>query len=470
MSRVRRGVGTDRIEARPPGYLLRVESSELDASRFEELVRTGLAAGSRPEAAAAGFESALALWRGTPFAEFADDEFATAEVARLTELRTCAVEEYAAALVELSRPGEALGVVEAQLASEPYRERLRAVLMLALARAGRQVEALRAFDTYRRVLADEVGVQPSAALRTLNDEILREHPDLGWQPPPHPAPGVDDDLPSGTVTFLFTDVERSTQLWEQHRDAMVAALARHDAILRGAIEAHAGRVVKTTGDGFHAVSRSRTMRSTRRSRRRLRCTWSRGARKGRCGFGWESIPARVPSSDGDYYGPAVNRAARLMALANGGQVLVSRATEQLVGDLLSEGVELADLGEQRLKDLARPERVFQVLHPELPVEFGPLRSYDAYPGNLPSQMTSFVGRGTRPRASHADARGSAADHVDRYRRSGQDAARVGGRCRRRSRYAGGVWFCELAGVTDPDGVPGGRSGRSSTSSPDRTRP
>ena len=114
-----------------------------------------------------------ALWpcgAGTPFAEFADDEFASVEVARLTELRSYAVEDTRRRWSSCHAPGEALGVVEAQLAAEPYRERLRAVLMLALARAGRQVEALRAFDTYRRVLADEVGVQPSAALRTLNDD------------------------------------------------------------------------------------------------------------------------------------------------------------------------------------------------------------------------------------------------------------------------------------------------------------
>jgi predicted ATPase len=143
-----------------------------------------------------------------------------------------------------------------------------------------------------------------------------------------------------------------------------------------------------------------------------------------------------------------------MALANGGQVLVSRATEQLVGDLLSEGVELADLGEQRLKDLARPERVFQVLHPELPVEFGPLHSYDAYPGNLPSRLTSFVGRErdlervTQMLEAQRLITLTGTAGVGKTRLALEAAADVV------ARYPGGVWFCELAGVTDPDGVPG----------------
>ncbi len=101
---------------------------------------------------------ALGLWRGSPYAEFASDEFAAPEVARLVELRARAIEERSAALLELSRPEEVLGELEAEIAAEPFRERLRALLMLALARAGRPVESLRAYDEFRRFLADEVGV------------------------------------------------------------------------------------------------------------------------------------------------------------------------------------------------------------------------------------------------------------------------------------------------------------------------
>ncbi len=206
----------------------------------------------RSDAAAALLEEALATWRGQPYAEFAEEEFAAAEVARLEELRWCAVEEHANAVVELGRPAEVIGVLESEIATEPFRERLRAVLMLALARAGRPVEALRAFDAYRSFLADEVGVVPSAALQELNDDILRQHPDLGWARTSRSSasPG---ELPTGTVTFLFTDLEGSTRLWQEHPDAMGDALARHDAILRDTVESHHGFVVKTTGDGVHAA-------------------------------------------------------------------------------------------------------------------------------------------------------------------------------------------------------------------------
>ena len=96
--------------------------------------------------------------------------------------------------------------------------------------------------------------------------------------------------------------------------------------------------------------------------------------------------------DGDYFGSAVNRAARLEGIAHGGQIVISQATEALVRDGLGEGVDLVDLGEHRLRDLSRAERVFQVVHPQLEQEFPALRSLEAFPGNLPVQLTSFVGR------------------------------------------------------------------------------
>ena len=176
VSRLRQTLGDDRLETRPPGYRLRVASGEVDALRFEELVRVGLGASERPEVALGAFDEALGLWRGSPYAEFASEEFATAEVARLVELRARAIEERSAALLELGRPEDVVGELEAQIAVEPFRERLRALLMLALARAGRPVESLRAYDEFRRFLTDEVGVVPSPGLQELNDDIVRQTP------------------------------------------------------------------------------------------------------------------------------------------------------------------------------------------------------------------------------------------------------------------------------------------------------
>ena len=407
VSRLRATLGEDRLETCPPGYRLRVSSGEVDALRFEELVRVGLGSSQPPEIALDVFDEALGLWRGSPYAEFAGEEFAIAEVARLVELRARAVEERAAALLELGRPEEVIGELETEIALQPFRERLRALLMLALARAGRPVESLRAYDAFRRFLADEVGVVPSPGMQALNDDIVRQHPDVGWVGS-STRETVPKDPPSGTVTFLFTDLEGSTRLWQEHPDAMKTALARHDEILRQAVTEHDGHVVKTTGDGIHAVFGA--------ARDALDAAVAMQLELGAESFG-ETGPLRVRIGvhtcetqyrDGDYFGSEVNRAARLMSVAHGGQVVVSLATNAMVRD---GTVELVDLGEHRLRDLATVERVFQVAAPGLAREFPPLQSDDMLPGNLPRQMTTFVGReaqiasldGTRPRLDAGDA-------------------------------------------------------------------
>jgi predicted ATPase/class 3 adenylate cyclase len=197
------------------------------------------------------------------------------------------------------------------------------------------------------------------------------------------------EMPSGTVTFLFTDLEGSTRLWEQHPEAMQSALARHDAILRDAIEAHEGFVVKTTGDGFHAAfatAHDAVDAAVDGQLSLVREPWgTTGPLRVRMGLHTCEAELR----DGDYYGSAVNRAARLMSVAHGAQVVVSTATGELVR---GTSVELVDLGEHRLRDLGRPERVFQIAHPELEREFPPLQSIDELVGNLPVQPNEFVGR------------------------------------------------------------------------------
>jgi predicted ATPase/class 3 adenylate cyclase len=199
--------------------------------------------------------------------------------------------------------------------------------------------------------------------------------------------------PTGTVTFLFTDVEGSTGLWESHPEAMSEALARHDEILRAVIETNNGSVVKTTGDGVHAAfwSATEALGAALEAQRAL------------LHEGWAEIgPLRVRMAlhtgaatqerDGDYYGPAVNRAARLLSAAHGGQVLLSSPTQELVRDTLPAGASLEDLGERRLKDLYRPERVYQLAAPDLPSQFPPLRTLEGRTNNLPLQPTPLVGR------------------------------------------------------------------------------
>src|SRR5947207_3998731 len=167
------------------------------------------------------------------------------------------------------------------------------------------------------------------------------------------------ELPTGTVTFLFTDLEGSTRLWEEHPDAMQGALARHDEILRDAIAANDGHIVKSTGDGVHAVFVEAIAAVCAARDAELALIAEPWGDTGplRVRMGLHTGPAELRA--GDYYGTAVNRAARLMSASHGGQILVSLATEELVRDAVSDDIEFIDLGEHRLRDLSRPERIFQ---------------------------------------------------------------------------------------------------------------
>jgi basic membrane lipoprotein Med (substrate-binding protein (PBP1-ABC) superfamily)/DNA-binding SARP family transcriptional activator len=168
------------IETRAPGYLLRVETGYIDLRRFERLVAEGGRAKTGGDAAegASRFEEALRLWRGPPLAEFAYEEFAQPEIRRLEELRLHAIEELAAADLELGRTQDAIAVLEGALAGDPLRERARELQMLALYRAGRHAEALRAYQRFAALLAEEMGLDPSPALRRLQERILLHDPTL----------------------------------------------------------------------------------------------------------------------------------------------------------------------------------------------------------------------------------------------------------------------------------------------------
>src|SRR3984893_7514037 len=199
-------------------------------------------------------------------------------------------------------------------------------------------------------------------------------------------------LPTGTVTFLFTDIEGSTRLWEQEPERMRPALALHDALARSAVEGHGGTVVKMTGDGLYAAFDQPldAIGATLQLQQALADPEATNgvALRARCGLHLGVVERR----DNDYFGNAVNRTARIMGVAHGGQVIVSQAVVDRVADRLPPPVALRDLGAVRLKDLARPERVYQVLHPQLRQDFPPLRSLEATLNNLPQQVTSFVGR------------------------------------------------------------------------------
>jgi predicted ATPase/class 3 adenylate cyclase len=263
------------------------------------------------------------------------------------------------------------------------------------------------------------------------------------------------DLPTGTVTFMFTDIEGSTQLWEQSPAEMKAATARHDAIVEEQVARHGGIVVRPRGEGdsrFAVFARaSDAVAAATALQEALYAEVWPTARPVRVRLALHTGEADLRG--GDYYGAVVNRCARLRAIAHGGQTLVSQTTGELVRGVLPGGTALRDLGEHRLKDLDRPDRVFQLLSPGLPSDFPPLRSLDLLPNNLPLQLTSFVGREREQaevRRLLATARlltltGTGGCGKTRL------ALQVGAELA--DAFADGVWFVDLAPLADPALVP-----------------
>ena len=258
--------------------------------------------------------------------------------------------------------------------------------------------------------------------------------------------------PSGTVTLLFSDIEGSTRLWEQAPDAMADALERHDELLREAIEGSGGTSSRRLATPF--VPPFRWPKRRCKPPRRLSAAF--------CAEPWpSSTELRVRMAlhtgeceerDGDYFGPAVNRAARLEAIAHGGQVVVSRPTAEVVGDHLPVGVSLRDMGTHHLKDLSRPEVVFQLEIDGLPSEFPPLRSLDnpALLNNLPQFVSSFIGRDHELAQIRALVEQSRLVTLTGPGGSGKTRLALQAAADLLDGSGNGVWFVDLAPLADPD--------------------
>src|SRR5215207_4268431 len=201
------------------------------------------------------------------------------------------------------------------------------------------------------------------------------------------------NLPSGTVTFLFTDIEGSTALWERDRAAMETAVERHLTLLDAAIASHHGIHFKTVGDAVQAAfstAPDAVAVALDAQRALVQERWPESVKSLRVRMALHTTAA-TPQG-GDYLAPGLNRLSRLLAAGHGGQVLLSLATQDLARDALPPRATLRDLGEHPLRDLYRPERVFQLLHPDLTADFPPLRTLATRPNNLPLQPTTFLGR------------------------------------------------------------------------------
>jgi predicted ATPase/class 3 adenylate cyclase len=377
VSRLRKDLPADVLVTREHGYLLETGPDDVDAGRFERLLddgREALSAGQAHEALRS-LEEALSLWRGPALADFAYEPFAQAEIARLDDLRVAAVEQLIEAKLALGRHGEVIGQLERLVEEHPYREHLRAQLMIALYRADRQADALQAYQDARRQLVEELGIEPGARLRELEAAVLAQDPSLAVEVPEEPpasaarraatlppAPTEAGELPSGVVTFLMTDIEGSSALWEADPEAMAASLELHDELVSRATEENRGILLKSQGEGDSTLTvfprASDAVSCAAELRTALDAVTWHGDIDLRVRIALHTGEAHERA--GDYFGPAVNRTARLRALADGGVTLLSQATKEIVHDSLPPGTELFDLGVHALRDLARPERVFEL--------------------------------------------------------------------------------------------------------------
>jgi class 3 adenylate cyclase len=370
VSHLRKALPAGMLHTRPPGYALVLEHEQLDLHRFEGLVAeawAALAAGGAEEAADR-FRRALSLWRGPALAEFASEPFARPEGARLEELRLYALEGRLEADLELGRHKDISGELEALITRYPLREGFRRQHMLALYRSGRQAEALAAYQEARRALADDLGIEPSPALRELERQILQQDTSLdpmassaraGPRSSAEPPAAPDRDTPASAatvvdapeemlklVTVLFADVVGSTAWAEKlHPEDARVLMTGYFTAMAGEIEAEGGTIEKFVGDAIMAVfgvpsvhedDAVRAVRAASRMLERLRA-WNEGRdpaqaleiRIGVCTG--EVLASGAPGGDLHVTGDAVSVAARLQQAADPGTIVIADRTARVVG-------------------------------------------------------------------------------------------------------------------------------------------
>ncbi|HET7744985.1 MAG TPA: BTAD domain-containing putative transcriptional regulator [Gaiellaceae bacterium] len=384
VSQVRKTIGKDRIATRPPGYVLHVERDELDLERFERLRAEG------------ELDQALALWRGPVLSDFADDRFAQGERARLEELRLATVEKRIERDLAAGRHRDLIGELDALSAEHPLRERLCAQHMLALYRSGRQADALDVYQRARAALVDELGIEPGAALRDLQQAILNQDPALdlaadaspGAASAPRAMPA--NGLPTGTVTLVFADIEGSTRLMRDLGARFARVRERSREIVREVVSRRGGHEVDWAGDGVFLAfggAVDAVVAACEIQRALAEEPWAADEAALRMRIGMHTGEPEL-GADG-YVGIDVHVAARISAAAHGGQVVVSRTTRDVaIG--LPEDLTFRPLGRHRLKDLPAQESLFQLVAPGLEDSFPPLKTLGG--PTLPALHHRLVGR------------------------------------------------------------------------------
>ncbi len=447
---------------RAGGYALDLDPNALDASRFEAAV-AGASAVASGDRRLALLDEALTLWRGAPLDEFAGQPWADERARQWMRMHVLAHQLRGAALLDAGRHRDALPTLEHLVAAYPLHEPFWSQLIVARYRCGQQADALAAAREARQVLATELGIEPGRELVDLENKVLAQDPGLE-------APTTTDadtassrvgtivePLPRGVVTFLLTDIEGSTALWDAHPEPMAKALVCHEDVIAEVVHEHGGRLLKSRGEGDATLSvfakATDAVAAAAALQRRLRTErWP----------GDIELPTRVALHtgeaqlrDGDYYGGTLNRAARIRGLAAGSEILLSHSTYGVIVDVIAADLQLVALGEHEMKGLRRAELVYGISGPGLQLRAASrlLRTRNVVPGNLPIQVASFVGRDDQLRELREIVRGhrlvtlAGAGGVGKTRLALEVAAESAGE------FPDGVWVVELAPVGDPASLP-----------------
>ncbi|HEX5809175.1 MAG TPA: BTAD domain-containing putative transcriptional regulator, partial [Anaerolineales bacterium] len=438
---------------------------ELDVERFRDLF---LQAGKEndPALRIPPLSNAVKLYRDhflTGFSLKDAPNFNDWAFAKSEELRR----QFAEALAMLSDDHCTLGQADLAIlharrlvSLDPLNEASHRQLMEVYLQAGQKNAALKQYQECEQILRKELNLDPQPETRELYRKIRKGELTAGHKKerssvsvPPATAAA---DIPSGTVTFLFTDIEGSTKLATQYPAAMPALLARQQEIINQAFQMHHGYVFQVVGDSMAAAFHS-SGDALHAAVEAQRCLQNED---------WAPVPIKVrmaihtgtahlqsasePTRYSSYATLAMTQ--RIMATGYGGQVLVSQAAQELARSGLPEAIQFRDLGEYHLKDFAQTERIYQVVFPDLVNDFPPLRILDAHPNNLPVQLTTFIGR----KKEQAEIRQPITEDrlvtllgvggIGKTRLSIEAAREVLGA------FPGGVWFVELASLSDPERV------------------
>ena len=431
VARLRKGLGPATIVRTGAAYQLDVDPDEVDVSRFRRLLAAG------------DVDGALATWTGTPLAGL--------DVPGLAAVADGLVEQWLEAVEdELGRwvttdAARAIPPLTELTAAHPFREQLWALLMTALYRAGRQGDALAAFQRAREHLVDELGVEPGRRLRELESRILDHDEALRDEPTaPQSAPEQVLARPTGTVTFGFVEVADATRLWAEHRRKMALAMARLDTLARAVTDRHGGTVVVSGGESlgvaFHRADDAAVWATE------LQVAVSQEPWPGGVDVRLQIAlhTGETEEHEGSYYGVAVHTAAQLVAAGHGGQTLVSGVTAAVLGRDA-----LRDLGTHRLEGVVGDHEVSQLDEGDHP----PLRTESSRRGNLPRRLGRLVGREAELEAVAAALEASPVVTLVGPGGIGKTALGLASARRAEVDEPRRVWLVELAEIAQPDDVP-----------------